>query len=353
MDVLRVTSALGIAPELQQRIETLDSRVRLQVLTPTQRRLYRGGRPIWIGYREGPGEHDEPEDEAREGLRRVLAETDVLLTTPVVPPDLHELAPALRWVQLTSAGVDRLLESPLLARGVLVTTASGIHGIPIGEYVLAGMLALAKGLPQAMAAQRERAWRPYVPEELAGRTLGIVGLGAIGSHLARLARAFQMRVIAVRRSCQRPQERPPDAPEVDLLLPPSHLDRLLSEADYVALCVPLTRETQGLIGRRELALMRPGAVLINIARGPVVDEEALIEALREGRLGGAVLDVFQREPLPPESELWEMSNVILTPHISGGTPRYMERAIDIFCDNLRRFLAGQPLRNLVDPQRGY
>ena len=353
MAPVNVVVALGIAPELLERIRGVDGRLRVRVLSRPQRQLYRGGRPLWVGYQERPDPDDGDEEQARQSLLALLGEAEVLLTTPIVPPDLPQLAPRLRWLQLTSAGVDRLLESPLLRSGITVTTASGIHAIPIGEYVLGAMLALAKGFPQALAAQRERAWRPYLPEELHGKTVGIVGLGAIGREVARLAKALGMRVLACRRSCPQPQERPPEAPEVDLLLPAAQLGRLLAEADYLVLAVPLTPQTRGLIGHQELAAMKPGARLINVARGAVVDEEALLAALRAGHLAGAVLDVFRQEPLPPDSELWELPNALLTPHVSGGTPRYMERAVELFCDNLRRYLAGEPLRNVVDPQRGY
>ncbi len=352
MAPVNVVVALGIGPELQERIRAVDGRVRLTVLDRAQRHVYRGGRRLWVGY---PEHYEPPQDEEtpRRELRAIMAEAEVLLTTPVVPPDLVELAPRLRWLQLTSAGADRLAENPVFGSGVTITTASGIHGIPIGEYVLGAMLALAKGFPRAMTAQRERAWRQYLPDELHGRTVGIVGLGAIGREVARLAKAFGMRVLACRRSCSYPQERLAEVPGVDLLLPVSELRRLLAEADYVVLAVPLTPETRGLIGREELAAMKTGACLVNVARGPVVDEDALLEALRSGHLGGAVLDVFREEPLPSESGLWDLPNVILTPHIAGGTPRYVERAVDLFCDNLRRYVAGQPLRNVVDPRRGY
>ena len=350
---MNVVIALDIAPELLERIRAVDGRLHVSVLNRAQRQAYRGGRRVHVVYRESQEPAHEDAEAARRSLLSVLGEAEVLLSSPIVPPELPQMAPKLRWLQLTSAGVDRLLESPILGSGITVTTASGIHAIPIGEYVLGAMLALAKGFPQAMAAQRERAWRPYLPEELHGMTVGIIGLGAIGREVARLARAFGMRVLACRRSCRQPQERPPEAPEVDLLLPAADLPRLLAEADYVVLAVPLTPETRGLIGRDELAAMKEGARLVNVARGAVVDEEALVEALRSGHLAGAVLDVFQHEPLPADSELWDLPGVLLTPHVSGGTPRYMERAIELFCDNLRRYLSGQPLRNVVDPQRGY
>jgi D-2-hydroxyacid dehydrogenase (NADP+) len=181
-----------------------------------------------------------------------------------------------------------------------------------------------------------------------------VGLGAIGGYVAKLAKADGMRVLAIRRSARRRASgREEGIADVDELLLPSDLFYLLSEADYVVVAVPLTRESRGLIGMRELQAMRPTARLINISRGAVIDEAALVRALKEGWMAGAALDVFEQEPLPSDSELWGMENVILTPHISGGTPVYMERAVELFCDNLRRYLAGEPLRNAVDIKRGY
>jgi phosphoglycerate dehydrogenase-like enzyme len=175
-------------------------------------------------------------------------------------------------------------------------------------------------------------------------------MGAIGSRVAELAHALGMRVLAIRRSVA---ERGQGEAPVDELLPPADLSYLLSESDYVVLAVPLTPESTKMIGERELRAMKPSAVLINIARGSVIDEPVLVRALKERWIAGAALDVFEREPLPSDSELWALDNVLLTPHISGGTPRYMERAVDLFCDNLRRYLAGEPLRNVVDVARGY
>ncbi len=351
---VRVTLTLTLPDELLARIRDVDGCLEVITLSRAQRRLYRVGRPVWAGYGEPAGPEDESDEEARRNLDAVLAETEVLFTTPIVPDGIVELAPKLRWVQLTSAGVDRLLDTPLFRSGVTVASASGIHAVPIGEYVIGVMLAFAKGLHRAVRAQAERVWRPYWAEELLGKTVGIVGLGAIGTHVARLAKALGMRVLSTRRSAtERAEGRGSGVADVDELLPPSDLPYLLSESDYVVVAVPLTRESRGLIGEEELRRMKPTSVIINIARGAVIDEEALVRALKEHWIAGAALDVFEREPLPPESELWGMENVIVTPHISGGTPHYMERAVDLFCENLRRYLAGQPLLNAVDAHRGY
>ncbi len=351
---VRVTLAMPVADELVERIRGLDPRLRVMALTLAQRRVYRGGRPIWAGYNEPALAGEERDEEAEGKVEAILAETEVLFTNPVIPADILSRAPRLEWVQLTSAGVDRLLDSELVRSKVKVATASGMHAVPIGEYVLGAMLAFAKGLPRAVRAQAERAWRPYWPDELHGKTVGIVGLGAIGGHVAKLARALEMRVLAVRRSAgkrgTRHEARDTDAHE---LVPPSELAYVLSESDYVVIAAPLTAETRGMIGERELRSMKTTAVIINIARGAIIDEAALVRALKDGWIAGAALDVFEREPLPQESELWGLENVMVTPHIAGGTPRYLELAVELFCDNLRRYLAGQPLRNVVDVKRGY
>jgi len=351
---VHVVLALGLPERLVAAIRQVSPRLRVASLSWAQRRLYRGGRTVWWVYAEERRPEEETEEEARANLAAILAEAEVLFTSTVIPSDIVGRAPKLRWVQLTAAGAEGLLDSELARSGVTLTTASGIHAVPIGEYVMGAMLAFAKGLPAAMRAQAERIWRPYLAEELYGKTVGILGLGAIGGYVAKLAKADGMRVLAIRRSVRRRAGGQKAAiADVDELLSPSDLPYLLSQADYLVIAVPLTPESRGLIGERELRTMRPTARVINISRGAVIDEAALVRALKEGWIAGAALDVFQEEPLPPDSELWGMDNVILTPHISGGTPVYMERAVALFCDNLRRYLAGEPLRNAVDLQRGY
>lgn len=351
---VNVTIALPIADDLLETIRRTDPRLKVTALTRAQRRVYRGGRPLWAGYPEPPRAEDESEEEARERLGPVLRDTEVLLTNPVVPDGIVEQAPALKWLQLTSAGVDRLLDAPVVRSHVVVTTASGIHAVPISEYVIGAMLAFAKGLPRSFRAQQERAWRPYWPEELDAKTAGVLGMGAIGMRVMQIAGVLGMRVLALRRSVeQKMAGAEAGVPDADEVLPPSELRYLLAESDYVVVALPLTPETRGLIGEAQLRAMKPNAVIINIGRGAIIDEQALVRALKEGWIAGAALDVFQQEPLSPESELWGLENVIVTPHISGGTPRYMERAVELFCDNLRRYTAGEPLRNVVDPARGY
>jgi phosphoglycerate dehydrogenase-like enzyme len=349
-DPVRVTIALPVAAPLREQIAAVDPRLAVTSLTRAQRRMFREGRPLWAGYPEPPLPEDESDEEARARLDEILSTTEVILCNPVVPGDILDRAPRLRWMQLTSAGVDRLLDAPVVRSGqVTVTTATGIHAVPISEFVIGAVLAFAKGFPRAARSQIEHKWNPYLPEEVEGKTLGVLGMGAIGSRVVALARALGMRVLAMRRSVA---ARRKGETGVEFL-PPAELPYLLGESDYVVLAVPLTPETRGLIGEKELRAMRPSAVLVNIARGAVLDEDALVRALKEGWIAGAALDVFRQEPLPPESPLWDLPNVLLTPHVSGGTPRYMERAAGLFSQNLRRYLSGEPLRNVVHPERGY
>lgn len=293
------------------------------------------------------------------GLADALAahpEADVVCT--FMPPErLLDLAPHLRWLALASAGADRALRQAW-SRGPnapLITTANGVHATNISEHVVSAMLLWARHWPELLKLQQERRWPddaekpPLVGRELAGATLLIVGLGAIGRRLAHLGRAFGMRTLATRRTLTAGES----DPDVDALIAIERLDDALAEADYIALAVPSTPETHHLIGAEQLRRMKPGALLINIARGDVVDEQALIVALGAGRIGGAALDVFEREPLPPESPLWTAKNVMISPHISGWTPRYSERLADLLIDNIARYRDGRPLRNLVDVTRGY
>lgn len=350
-DKVKVLLALPVAPEQHERIEGVSHRLEVISLTRAQRLAWREGRPLWAGYQEPAPSGDESPEQAKAALDAIVAEAEVILSNPMVPGDILERAPKLRWLQLTSAGVDRLLDAPIVRTpAVDVTTASGIHAVPISEFVLGAMLAFAKGFPRALRAQDEGRWNPYLPEELEDKTVGILGMGAIGSRVAALADAFGMEVLAIRRSAG---SRHKGDGRVSEFMPPSDLPYLLGESDYVVVAVPLTDESRHMIGEEQLRSMKPSAVIVNIARGAVIDEPALIHALKEGWIAGAALDVFEQEPLPEDSEIWKLPNVLLTPHVSGGTPRYMERAVDLFCDNLHHYLDGRTLRNVVDPERGY
>lgn len=261
----------------------------------------------------------------------------------------HQLlssVPTLRWVHSTTDGVDNLLFPEISEFDVVLTNASGIFDIPIAEMVLSYILTVGKRLPEFMTQQRAHYWNELRLRELRQLTVGIVGLGGIGSEVARLCQAFGMRVLGMRRH-PRPHQ------FADEVLGPDQLHDLLAESDYVVISCPLTEETRGLIGPAELDAMAPEAWLINIARGPVVDQEALIETLWERRIGGACLDVFAEEPLPDDSLLWDLPNVIVTPHNAWSSPLLMDREAELFLDNLRRYLADELLQNVVDKDAGY
>jgi D-2-hydroxyacid dehydrogenase (NADP+) len=288
------------------------------------------------------------DNSAKEKLDALLAEADVIYGL-LLPKNLMERAPRLKWIQMMSAGVDRLKDTDIWQSRVIITGVSGIHAIPIGEFVLELMLMFAKGAPLCFQMKQKRQWQRYMPRILRDKTVGIVGLGHIGGEVARLSKAFGMRVVATRRSVKQAGK----ARHVDLLLPREQMQQLLAESDYVVLSVPLTPETYHIIGEAELKAMKPTAYIINIGRGKLIDEKALIRALDEKRIAGAGLDVTTIEPLPKESRLWDFDNVILSPHISGSMEDYMQRATDIFCENLRRYLDGRKLLNIIDRKKGY
>ena len=253
-------------------------------------------------------------------------------------------APGLRWVHAHSAGADRPVYLELHARGVAVSTSSGANAAVVAQTALAGLLALARRFPQLMRAQRAAHWAPLlgsgVPRDLAGQTAVIVGWGPIGQHVAASLRLLGLRLVVIRSSAE------PAAADVETL-PFEEIGRVLPRADWLLLACPLTQRTRGLIDARALALLPADAYLVNVARGELVDEPALVEALARGRLAGAFLDVFAHEPLPPESPLWQLDNVIATPHSAGFSDGNEARVAELFTDNLRCWLAGEPLRNQV------
>lgn len=272
-------------------------------------------------------------------------------------------APHLTWVHSATSGVERALTPAALARDILVTNARGVFSRPIAEHVLLMILAVSRHLPQLIELQHERTWQPLEGRELRELTIGIVGYGSLGRSVASLASAFGSRVIAMRRHPDAADEagaRTVDDPEgfpfeprIDRVVGPDGLHELLAESDIVVLAAPLTAETEGMIDEAAVAAMKRDAWLINVARGRLIDDTALIRALRENRIGGAALDAFRDEPLPQSSPYWELSNVILTPHTAWSSARVLDRSIDLFCDNLVRFGRGEPLRNVVDPAAGY
>ncbi len=260
-------------------------------------------------------------------------------------------APNLRWAQHWAAGVDSLTRDPdIQMKDFVLTNGSGVHGIPIREHILAFLLTFARGFHHQIRAQQRRAWRPLAREEifeLAGKTLLLIGVGAIGEAVAQVADALGMYVLGARRD---PSQ---TVTGIAKMFGPAQLLEALPQADFVVLTVPMTEETCNMIGERELRAMQTHAYLINIGRGGTIDEAALARALREGWIAGAGLDVFETEPLPDDSPLWDMDNIIITAHYAGNTPQYAQRAMDIFLDNLRRYQNGKPLRNVVDKALGY
>jgi phosphoglycerate dehydrogenase-like enzyme len=285
------------------------------------------------------------------------------------PADLAR-APDLRWVQLHMAGVNALHDHPLYRdTAIPLTTTSGVHAATIAEYAIAVLLALAHRVPRMVEWHARKAWPPdeerwslFVPTEVRGATLGIIGYGSIGRELARIARAaFAMTVLACKRDPARRADAgyaPPGTGDPHGALPaewfaPSELPRMLPRCDLIVLCAPLTRETRRLIDRTALEAMRPTAYFVNVGRGATVDEAALADALRTGQIAGAAIDVFAEEPPPAGHPFYELDNVIVSPHVSGFLPGYDDRCAELFAENLRRFLGGEPLLNLVDRARGY
>jgi phosphoglycerate dehydrogenase-like enzyme len=316
-------------------------------------------------------------------LRAVSADVQVTRATPTAadysgvdvlyagaPPRDLTRAPRLKWVQLHMAGVDGLAEHPLYTQSAIpLVTASGVHAATIAEYAITVLLALAHRVPRMVEWKGRGAWPPdeqrwplFVPSEIRGATLGIIGYGSIGRELARMAKAaFAMRVIACKRDpAQRrdagytlPGTGDPDGVLPDAWVGPDGLPELLARSDVVVMCAPLTAQTRRLIGARELGLMKPSAYFINVGRGASVDEAALAEALAARRIAGAAIDVFAQEPPAPGHALFGLDDVIVSPHVSGFLPSYDDKCTDLFAENLRRYLGGRPLLNVVDRARGY
>lgn len=305
------------------------------------------GKPRYIADHTAPITRT-PEQEAE--WRALLAEADVLFDFDYTHrEDLPELAPKLRWIQATSAGIGKFVERMKYAEHTswIFTTASGVHARPLAEFALMAMLMFAKDYEYLQREKAAQHWARYCGDELTRKTVGIIGLGKIGQEVARLAKAFDMHVIGTRRDPAQP------TPFVDQLYPPHQVSPVLREADFLVLATPHTQETEQLIGAAELALLPRGAVLINIARGAVVDQAAMTEALRSGHLRGAALDVFEVEPLPAGDPLWTMPNVIISPHSASTASSENTKIVEIFCENIRRFLAGEAMLNVLDVAKGY
>ncbi len=332
-DQVAILVGWAMTDALLERIASADTRVRLlnrevaPLPTPTQ---------LWPPF---------PEE-----LLPLVSQAEVLLTLRL-PPSVPESTPNLRWIHSQAAGIDYVDRAPgLLDAGVVITSSSGVHARPLSETVGGAIIALAKGFPQAVRRQGRHEWLRYTPEDLTGKVVAIIGTGKIGTAIASWCHLMGMRIVGVRRT--RPAEWPDSGP-FQWIVERDGLVEALSVADYVVLCAPRTPETVGMIGASEFGSMKEGARFINVARGDLVDEGALITALESGRIGGAYLDVFATEPLPDKSPLWDMENVLITGHSGAGSVDRDERVVEIFLENLRQYVGGRPLVNVYDHGRGY
>jgi phosphoglycerate dehydrogenase-like enzyme len=289
-----------------------------------------------------------------DGAEEEIRDAEIVITWSLRPEQV-KAARKLRWLHSPAAAVHQLLFPELVDSDVIITNGRDVHGPVVGEHIIALILALAKKLHQAARFQQKRIWGqqqlweslPH-PREVAGATLGMVGLGSIGRTAARHAAALGMRVIAVR---EHPEKGSPEG--VEQVFPSSQLDMVLAQSDYVALAVPITSSTNALIDATRLANMKPDACLINVGRGQLIDETALVQALRENKIGGAALDVFAEEPLPASSPLWDLENLLITPHTAGLTEKQWDRQYALVAENMHRYLNHQPLLAVVDKQKGY
>jgi phosphoglycerate dehydrogenase-like enzyme len=300
-----------------------------------------------------PGFSRTEDDERR--WREMLACADILFGIPGDSPDgLREVIRAndrLRWIQATAAGAGEQVHAAALTaeerERVLITSASGVHAVPLAEFCLFALLAFTKQLPRLLRDQRDRRWEHYPFRELRGQRLLILGMGSIGAEVARLGRSFGMCVTGVTRSGHSGSD------DAQRIYGVDKLDDVLPQADAIVIALPLTSQTEGLIDAKRIRAIKRGATLVNIGRGRILDEPALIQALRDGHLAGAALDVFATEPLPANSPLWELPNVLITPHTAALSTRENERIVELFTENLRRFRAGQELLSRVDPEHLY
>ena len=327
----------------------------MKLLIVTHHRLDLWIAPAWFSerLREQFPQLEIVQHSSYEGIEEHLIDAEVIFGFSLRPQQFTA-ARKLRWIHSPAAAVHQFMFPQLVNSDVILTNARDVHGPVVAEHVIALIFALAKQIPQAVRLQQkhiwgqELIWREHRPRELAGATLGLIGLGSIGRAVAQHAKALGMRVIAVR---EHPEKE--SVPNVELVLPSGQLDDLLSQSDYVVLAVPVTPSTQGLLGSEQIARMKSGACLINVGRGPLIDEAALVKALRQHAIGGGALDVFEKEPLPANSPLWDLEHLLITPHTAGMTEKLWERHYTLFSENLRRYQSGEPLLAVVDKKSGY
>jgi phosphoglycerate dehydrogenase-like enzyme len=286
----------------------------------------------------------------RDQLKQAAPDADVILNADFRDPSLlletFPLATRVRWVHALSAGVEKLLSPEIVESSVPLTNGRGLYQRTLGEWIVAAMLYFAYDLRRVIRNQQAGRWEPFEHQALYGRTLGIIGYGAIGRAAAQRARAFGMRILALRRNG-------PGDSTVDAVFTRDRLNEMLAECDYAAITAPLTVETRGMIGAAQIAAMKPSSVIINVGRGPVLDEAALIAALESKKIRGAALDVFDTEPLPAGHPFYTLENVLMSPHNADQVPESRTRAVEFFVKNFERFRAGQPLENVVDKHAGY
>jgi glyoxylate/hydroxypyruvate reductase A len=335
---VRVLITSPLEAEFTARIAAVDSR--LEVTYPSE----------LIPHMRYPADHAAPNPQSAKDIaawRSLLDSAEVLFDFGPRPLQTELAAwPKLRWIQATSAGVGQFAARiGLGGNRIVVTTASGVHARPLAEFTLMAMLMFGKGAFGMLADQRAHRWERYAGEDLAGKVVGIVGVGRIGREVARVVRGLDARTVGTVREIG---DRRAEDLNLDRLLSTADLDRILGDLDFLVLTCPHTPETEGLISAERLARLKPSAVLINLARGAIVDEPAMIAALRTGRLAGAALDVVAKEPLAPDSPLWDMPNVLISPHSASTTSSENGKITDLFCDNLRRYLDGRPLRNVLN-----
>jgi len=312
--------------------------------------------PVWFGQRleEQFPQLQVVQRDTYEGIDEHLREAEAIFTISLRPEQLA-FARHLRWIHAPTAAVHQFLFPELVNSDVILTNSTEVHGPVVAEHVMALVFALAKKIPQASVLQSKHLWGKEAmwtagprPREIAGATLGMIGVGSIGRRVAKMASALGMRVLAVREHVER------GAPEgVEIVFAPSETDKLLAHSDFVVMAAPLIPATQGLMNAERFSKMRPDAFLINVGRGPQVDEEALAQALRTRRIAGAALDVFEQEPLPPDSPLWDLDSLLITPHTAGLTAKLWDRHYELFSDNVSHYLSHRPLRFVVDKRKGY